>query len=465
MTDRPPLKKHQVGDIDFIRRNRRVVLANEPGLGKSRSALEAVDGRRTLVIAPNMILESGTWEDEISRWADHVDLYQQVSYSQLNRRNKTAKGGTAPVQALADVVKGNKYEALIVDEAHYIKGRDSMWTWAVLELAKQVNMTVLLTGTPIPNWAHEVFNLLRAINPDEMAPGRKYGSFWRWAKEWFDCTPTRFSAGKPVAGELLGCTPACLNLPTHDPCVHYHRFVKANFGDSWRRVPRDESDLPPFTEQRILVPLSTSETAAYRKLKKDFAATIDGEEVLVWHKGALHVTLDKLTISPWLLTKQGSPKGGKLERLRFDLQNRSRPTLVLAHYRDAVEACAEVARSVGATAGYVHGGTGKVGAESVRRFKEGKLDVLVGSLEVVSEGLTLTAADMAIFVEKSFKPSRNLQAARRIHRIGQTRPVTILDYVATGTGVNLDIRKRELLATKTDRQMRYLSAAQFLGML
>ena len=171
--------------------------------------------------------------------------------------------------------------------------------------------------------------------------------------------------------------------------------------------------------------------------------------------------LDKITTSGWFATMEGEPRGGKLERLRHDLSSRSQPTLVLAHYRDSVEACARVAESVGARAGFVHGGVNNAG-EVVKAFKAGKLDVLVGSLETVSEGLTLTRADMAIFVEKSYKPSRNEQATRRVHRIGQTRPVTVLDYV---TPNSVDANKRALLAEKTDQQMRALTAAQFAALL
>jgi DNA repair protein RAD16 len=93
----------------------------------------------------------------------------------------------------------------------------------------------------------------------------------------------------------------------------------------------------------------------------------------------------------------------------------------------------------------------------VERFKAGKLDVLVGSLETIAEGLTLTAADMVIFLETSFKPSRNQQALRRIHRIGQERPCSALDYITPGT---VDEGKRELLKAKTDHQIRTLSVAQ-----
>lgn len=119
-----------------------------------------------------------------------------------------------------------------------------------------------------------------------------------------------------------------------------------------------------------------------------------------------------------------------------------------------------VAKSVGSSAGFIHGGTtDKQNAKTIRDFKAGKLDVLVGSLETLAEGLTLTIADTAIFLERSYKPSRNTQATYRIHRLGQEKECTIKRYLTPNT---VDSGKEELLNTKTDRQMRTLSAAALL---
>jgi SNF2 family DNA or RNA helicase len=113
--------------------------------------------------------------------------------------------------------------------------------------------------------------------------------------------------------------------------------------------------------------------------------------------------------------------------------------------------------------GSVHGGVSKQDqGVAVRAFKDGKLDVLCGSLETLAEGLTLTVADMAIFVEVSYKPYRNEQAKYRVHRLGQERPVTVLTYLTPNT---VDQRKRKLIAQKTDQQMRVLTAAQFKELL
>lgn len=454
------LMEHQQGDVEFIRREERVLLANEPGTGKSRSAIEATDGAESvLVVAPGLVLDSGNWEDEITRWApDRAPTFALASYSVLNDRIPGSRGGHRPVKRLRPELRRH-WDAVILDEAHYIKGRDSFWTWAAEQITKDADLVAMMTGTPIPNWAHEIYMPLRIMHPHETRRGTgRYASFWRWAEEWFDCTPTRWSGGRPVAGELAACTPQCLRRPATDPCSHYRDFTEANLGSRYRRVLRSQClDLPPVTYRQVRVPLDKGQRSAYAEMRRHFMTEINGQEVLSWHKGARHVMLDRITTSPWLLAPRGEPTGGKLERLRHDLKDRTRQTVVFGHYVDTVEACATVARSVGATAAAVHGKRSAAdNARAVRAFKEGRLDVLAASLELVAEGLTLTCADMAIFVEVSYKPYRNTQARYRIDRLGQTRPVTILEYIAPGT---VDEGKRKLLAVKTDRQMRHLTAA------
>lgn len=459
---KPPLKEYQRENVEWIQRVKRGLLADEPGLGKSRSALEGFAGAgRVLIVAPNLILETGVWHDEVERWGDDDCKYYVGSYHQLNDRVKTGNGsGTRPVNRLREQFKGH-WDAVIVDEAHYIKGRNTSWTWAVDRLAKDSDNMLLLTGTPIPNWAHEVFTLLRAINPEEAKPGAKYGSFWRWAERWFDCSPTVHSRGMPVAGELLECTSKCLLRNANDPCSHYRDFARANFGAHYMRHLRsDHLDLPPIEFLDISTDMERDARNAYRELRDDFATRIDNNDILSWSQGSKNVMLDKMTTSPWLLHKKGEPRGGKFEQLRHDLGNRTRPTLVLAHYRDSVEAAARVGESVGARTAYIHGGTtDRQNASAIKRFKAGKLDVLVGSLETLSEGLTLTVADEAIFLERSYKPSRNEQATFRVYRMGQDKAVTIRRYI---TPRSVDSGKEKLLATKTDRQMRVLSAAELL---
>jgi SNF2 family DNA or RNA helicase len=459
---RPDLAEHQRTGVDWINRVGRGLLGDEPGLGKSRTAIQAFDGGRVLVVAPSMVITGGTWSDELALWADHPEGFTIAPYSMLNARSKTGKtiSSTKPTKKVRPEFQGD-WDALVVDEAHYTKGRHTSWTGAVEQIASRSGAVLEMTGTPMPNWAHELYTLLRVMDPEEARRGNRLGSYWRWVAEWFEVTPSRHNPQAREIGDLKACYPECLERPANNPCEHYERFTRENLGDQFLRRLRDDvlKDLPPATEQQILVPMDAIQLKHYRELKKDLVTMVDGDEVVAWNSGSKNVLLDRITTSAWFLTRDGEPRGGKLDRLRFDLENRSRPTLVLAHYKDSVEACARVAESTGARSAYVHGGVPKKAAgKAIADFKAGRLDVLVGSLETVAEGLTLTVADMAIFVEKSYKPSRNEQAMRRIHRMGQTRPVTILDYIAPKS---VDANKRTLLAVKTDRAMRVLTAAQF----
>lgn len=466
MPTKPPLKEYQRENVDWIRGfGRGGILADEPGLGKSRSALEGFEGAdRVLIVAPSLIISTGVWHDEVERWGFDDTKYHLASYHQLNRRKSTGKGtGTRPVNVLRPEWQGH-WDAVILDEAHNIKGRNTSWTWMAKHLARNSDQILPMTGTPIPNWAHEVFTLLQTINPEEGKRGHELGSFWKWAETWFDCTPSRFSGGYPVAGQLLGCDASCMRRNADDPCVHYQEFARVNFGERYMRHLRaDHLDLPPLEFVDVPTPMDADTRYAYAQLRKDYATDIGPDEVLAWSQGAQNVMLDKMTTSPWLLTKKGEPHGGKFEFLRSDLSKRTSPTLVLAHYRDSVEAAARVAESTGARAGFIHGGTtDKQNAQLVRDFKRGRIDVLAGSLETLSEGLTLTIADEAIFLERSYKPSRNTQATYRIHRLGQEKACTIRRYI---TPKSIDSRKERLLTTKTDHQMRVLSAVEFVRLV
>ncbi|QXJ40736.1 helicase [Curtobacterium phage Parvaparticeps] len=464
-----PLQPHQSEGIEWIHRVRRGLLLDEPGLGKSRTAIEAFDGGKVLVVAPAMVISGGTWTDELAAWAYHPEGFQVVPYSMLNARNgNTPNFGTAkhPRFKLRPEYEGH-WDAVIVDEAHYTKGRKTSWTSAVAQVADHSDSVLEMTGTPMPNWAHELFTMLQVIRPEDAVRGGPLGSYWRWIGEWFKVSPSRHNPQARIIGDLLACNALCDLRSPIDPCEHFQQFAEANLGDRALRRLRDDvlGDLPPLTEQQIEIPLDKIAARYYRELKKDYLTLLEGneQEVVAWTPGARNVMLDRITTSPWLLGMDGEPRGGKFDRLAFDLENRSRPTLVLAHYRDTVEANARVAESVGASAAVVHGGISeKAKSKAIADFKAGRLDVLSGSLETLAEGLTLTVADMAIFVERSYKPSRNEQAMRRVHRMGQTRPVTILDYMTPKT---VDENKRELLGRKTDQQMRVMSAQQFSQLL
>lgn len=450
---------YQEEGVKFLRQRSRAYLADEMGLGKSVQLIRASRGK-TLVIAPAMLLDTGTWQGEIDKWADDPSRFTLASYSHIpsRRGNKTS------------VVPRDEYlqawDTVILDEAHYLKNRDAIRTRAVMRVLKGIPRVYLASGTPIPNWAHELFVPLQILWPDEARSGMRFGSYWRWVDKWFITSPSRYARGATEIGRLRGTR--ARNNPDH--CPHYQKFFEENFGDKFLMRRRDEvlTDLPSLTEESIPVPMTTRQWKEYRRMRDEYIAEVDDDTVVAWSSGARHSMLDRITTSLGMLSGNPLEESGKFLQLEEDLSARQRPTLVAAHYQKTVEACGEVARKLGRTTGIIHGGTPPAErARLVKAFQAGDLDVLVGSVETIAEGLTLTQADVLILVEVSYRPSKNEQVIRRIHRIGQTRGCYVRDYVATGPRgqKTLDGSKRALLERKIDGQQSVLRASEFKEML
>ena len=412
--------KHQREGVDFLKATPYAAIFDEPGLGKSAQALLGAT-EPILVVAPAMVIAGGVWDDEIALWRPDADV-TQVTYGKLA------------------ALQPRKWGTLVLDEAHYVKNRKAQRTRAVMRIAPKCERVILLTGTPLPNWASEAFTLLQLIYPEETKPGQRLGSYWRWVAEWFDVAPSRFS-GHDIGG--LRADRA------------WEQFVAENWGDRCIRRLRDDClDLPPLTIQQMMVDMVPAQAAAYRQLKRDFITWLDsGAEISAWSKAGQLVKLAQTAAGLDVLdpTVEAS---GKLDALEALLADRPYPTLVVGHFRATVEACARRAARAGKRAIILHGGVSHTqrGA-AVRSFQAGEVAVLCATIDTISEGLTLNQADQVIRVERSWRPSRNEQVIRRCHRIGQTRPVSVIDLV---TRDSVDERVLTVLAAKNDQQAKAL---------
>jgi SNF2 family DNA or RNA helicase len=74
--------------------------------------------------------------------------------------------------------------------------------------------------------------------------------------------------------------------------------------------------------------------------------------------------------------------------------------------------------------------------------------VIVGQVLAAGVGYTLTAANHVLMVEPSWVPADNMQALMRVHRIGQTKPVTAQFVMLRGNAV--EQRVMQTLRRKTE---------------
>ena len=106
-------------------------------------------------------------------------------------------------------------------------------------------------------------------------------------------------------------------------------------------------------------------------------------------------------------------------------RNEYQKVVVFGVHRAVLQEIRNELRAYGAV--LVYGGTpAKARDEYVRKFQnDPKYRVFVGNIQAAGTAITLTAAHHVVFVEADWNPSNNAQAAMRVHRIGQTQPVTV----------------------------------------
>lgn len=446
------LMPHQVEGVDWVRRTPKGLLGDDPGLGKSAQALAAAR-EPVLIVTPAML--RGTWMDpdfgEVAKWAPGMDV-TWVSYSSLCWRDGR-KTLPVPKKEFTD----RQWGSVIFDEAHYLKGRKTKWTKAAWEVSLRTRRCLLMTGTPIPNWAHELYMPIRFIHSPL---DRRFTSYWRWIDEWFTTfTPPYLTGGAREIGGLR-------------KDLSWEDFARGNdLGQLMLRRLRDDvlKDLPPLTETTLTVPMGAAQRKVYRGLKDDYCAWVEetGDQILAFSDGSLYQKLAQVTTGiPTLVPGTPADPGlsCKLDALKELLEERpAAPVVVFAHYRASADAAAKVAAGMGRTTGLIMGGMSQDERDrQVKAFQAGEIDVLVGTLGTLAEGVTLTRSSTCVMLERGWRPSVNEQAMRRLHRIGQTAPVTVIHVV---TEDSLDQRILALLRAKSDQQMATLRAADLVKML
>eukprot|EP00929_Paragymnodinium_shiwhaense_P064279 TRINITY_DN32187_c2_g1_i1.p1 TRINITY_DN32187_c2_g1~~TRINITY_DN32187_c2_g1_i1.p1 ORF type:complete len:925 (-),score=210.22 TRINITY_DN32187_c2_g1_i1:64-2733(-) len=133
---------------------------------------------------------------------------------------------------------------------------------------------------------------------------------------------------------------------------------------------------------------------------------------------------------------EGSAKMGELLRILEKQRELKQKTLVFSQFTMFLDVIGTALENAGYRFARLDGGT-HVDARPaiVQEFQDEKsgLDVFILSTKAGGMGLNLTAADTVVMMDLSFNPHDTRQAEDRVHRLGQTRPVTIHYLVCGGT--------------------------------
>ena len=410
------------------------LLADSPGLGKSRQALLAAQtmGASTiLVVCPAIAV--GVWKVEAAKWRPDLitlTVREALKAGSLPRSNRLLIVSYDHLVATRSIYKklSMPHDLLILDEAHALKNPTAKRTMLIYgafcagwpdSLVGQCGATKLLTGTPQLNHAGEWFTHLRALAPERIEQ-RSYDAFVNHY-----CTKktrvVRTRGGREMPIEVIEGS----NRATLPELAHRLR------GFWLRRKTEDVlTALPPLRIVTRQLPIEALDATMLAKVEetpeaKDLVqALLAGDEdalrhfdehlhlgrlrsllalakvdaVVAWAEGALDAGEPKVAIFGWHLEA--------LEAIRAGLAAYN-PVMIIGETpkRDEV----------------------------VARFQtDQSCRVFAGQIQAAGTAITMTACRRVLMAEQAWTPALNLQAIKRCHRLGSTNAVLAEILVAPG---------------------------------
>jgi hypothetical protein len=479
-----PFDYQRVG-IAFLLRNRGVgLVGDEMGLGKTIQALGFLSVRKhpdtgqpslpAMVVCPGSVVTN--WRDEINAWLPdlRVSLFTGKGYT--DEPHDVIVTSWEGLGLYPQRFQTGYYQTFIGDEAHYVKnlfakgktnknrvtvaqllgkaplpkGIKSPYTrrtQAFLLTVHQIPNRILLTGTPVSNGRlSEWWSLLNGMSPFD-----------------YPELPTFMGEYQPTQKEFEAAVEAGT-----DP---YFRLVDATGNLMVRRVKQDVADQTQVGFLRVdgQAPVQFGADKILREQtldlsdeQKEYLKTLDAMFQDVVRKRKFDQRIDNAIqgilagVDPYAVIAavndlEFTEEASGLAEITYKRQyvgelkvpnaicwieeklDAGEPVVVWAYHQNVVNAVSAALEARGTRFAVVDGDVPpKKKGQYVKDFQEGRIDVIVGS-QSLAEGVTLTRARYALFIEYWWQPGKLTQAQDRIFRVGQERDVFITTLHAPGT--------------------------------
>ena len=389
--------EYQKAGIQFLDSHPNVLLADDPGLGKTIQVCGLLNLRPQIrsvaIICPASV--KYVWARELDRWLTDKSRVVSIAGSALDPSAEILVCNYDLLRKFDALLKSRRYDLLILDEAHYIKTAKALRTKACKLLGTLATRKVLLTGTPIMNRPAELWSLLNLLD------AKAWGPFFPFAQRY--CAAFKGSFGWDFSGAS--------NLPE----------LNERLRTSGTMLRRRKIDVLPQLPKAIhqIVPLPVDMTPVLEELTERLA------ELMGFDLDNPPFEIDPTKIPFELIAAIRRETGTvKIEAALAFIEDETQgeeKIVVFGHHADVLKT--------------LHGAltpsvlvTGKTSAKqrtrAVASFQEtGGPRYFIASIQAMGVGITLTAASRVIFVEQSWTPAEMEQAESRLHRIGQANAV------------------------------------------
>lgn len=391
------LKPYQQEDVVFLSQKDSAGCFNQQRTGKTPTILITLQTKGTvknLVVCPASLLYQ--WKEEYERWL-HLPCIvitgtpkqkekaiwewtygAVISYDSL-KSTKTSDG-------MIDLILKRNPDAVVFDEAHRLKNPKTANFKSAKKLTK-VPIRYVLTGTPAPNKAEEVFSLLHIINPV------KFSSYYKFVDNYFK-QEWSFAGRqhKEIAGFLPGMEKALQTILSECATSRKRKDVMA-----W---------LPQKDYIRLKLPCTSQQTKYLAELSEFF----ETEHVMT--QGTLDrlIRYRQICLDPALLELKGkSPKTDWIVQYIKDYPEK--PVIIFSKFTSYLSLLIHELYKNNMQPTIISGHTPAQDRQRiVTDFQKGKCNILLLNIDAGKEGLTLDRAETIIFTDK-YPPVGDIEQA------------------------------------------------------
>jgi SWI/SNF-related matrix-associated actin-dependent regulator 1 of chromatin subfamily A len=422
---------HQLEAAIFLSDRPRALLASEPRVGKTGSAIMAAD----YVLAENLLVvttASGrpVWRRAMVDWSPFQREVQVLDGKRdLSTKTQVAIvgwGGITNPQIRSQLLR-RKWDAVLPDECHFAKSFDAKRTQALYgELrdgGKSLDNTHALaadqahiwplSGTPAPNSPADLYPMLRALKPfclaahDGMPDVTKEQDFLH-----------RYCVVRMKKISNFRKIPVVVGGRNADE-------LKRRIGDFLlRRTQAEVGIREPIYET---FPLIVSE-----RMKREAFGRVDAQKVLDAAVAGDTKTLE-MHMGP-LRRLTGEMKARAMVDVVRDEFDCGLDKIVLAYWHKDVSAILKEGLAEYGVVGIDGATPAAARGEAEQRFlNDPKIRVFLGQIQAAGEAIDLSSAALLVFVETSFTPKDMAQMSKRITNHTQRRQPIVRVAVLEGS--------------------------------
>lgn len=419
-----------------IRKPESAGLFLDMGLGKTASTLTAlldfVGTHKILIIAPKKIAES-VWLDEIDKW-DHLNkLTISIMLGNPKERKKAAnkKANLYIINrenlAWLVGVYGNSWpwDLIVVDESSSFKNPNSKRFKAFKLILPYTKKVICLTGTPTPNGLLDLWSQLYLLDK-----GKRLGqSYTSYREKYFESNKRNrhiiYNYKLKEGDALLGSD-------------IYEKEIMNKVGDiCFSMKSEDYIKLPPLITNDQFIHLPSELMKRYNQFEKDLVLQIKDTELTAVNAASLFGKLLQFCNGAVYdeYKKAHIVHDEKIERLDELIEELNGQNALL-FYQFVSDKERILNRYKGAKM--------LTDAKDIKKWNDGEIPIFVLNAASAGHGLNLQfGGNNCIWFGCPTSLELYLQAIKRLHRPGATKPVINSRLIVKGTVDELVIQKIE----------------------